>query len=208
MLDNGDFEMPIVSVPEELKDVSERKRDEKERLRQEENQKNLNVVFNPNSATVFGHKSVAFKSSPVLALPKDIDSQLSEKMVILKNWAIGAIRGEVKPKILRTNSFVAKAAQVQDIMPLAQFTKNIKPEIEKGRVFLPLVPVNPHRSPPENGDKLVILKILVQTVIEDIIYMLDVFSKLLQETRDNNLIIGIVGFVKEVKREISYISFQ
>jgi hypothetical protein len=165
LMDHGDYEMPPVRLPPELLDQSEREREERERLRQAENQKNIAVKFTvlPGSP----HTSRIFKQ-PAQRAP-DIDSELSNKMVTLKNWAISAIRGEVKPKITKTSNFVAQVSEVQQIMPLAQFAKNIKVEIEKARVFLPLVPVNPYRAPPENADKLLLLKVLVQTVVEDIL---------------------------------------
>ena len=39
----------------------------------------------------------------------------------------------------------------------------------------------------------------------DIYYMLEVFLKVLQETREAKQILGIVGFLKELKRELSYV---
>jgi len=203
-VDHGDYEMPPVRLPPELLDQSEREREERERLRQAENQKNIAVKFTvlPGSP----HTSRIFKQ-PAQRAP-DIDSELSNKMVTLKNWAISAIRGEVKPKITKTSNFVAQVSEVQQIMPLAQFAKNIKVEIEKARVFLPLVPVNPYRAPPENADKLLLLKVLVQTVVEDLLYMLDVFYKKLQEPCDHKFILGVVGFVKEVNKEVAYLKFN
>jgi len=205
LMDHGDYEMPHAQLPPELLDQSEREREEKERLRQAENQKNIQVKFSvlPGSP----HMSRVFKQPPMQRAP-DIDTELSNKMITLKNWAISAIRGDVKPKISKTSIFVAQASEAQQLMPLAQFAKNIKMEIEKAKSFLPLTPVNPHRAPPETADKLLLLKTLVQTVVDDLLYMLDIFYKKLQEPSDHKFILGVVGFVKEINREVSYLRFN
>jgi len=135
----------------------------------------------------------------------DINSELSTKMVLLKNWAISAIRGELQPKFVRVNNFLMRTMSSSDVMPWAQFAKNIKPEMERGKAYLPLIPTDPHRTPPADADRLTILKVLVGTVLDDIHYMLEVFSKILQETREVAKILGIVSFLKELRRELSYV---
>lgn len=39
----------------------------------------------------------------------------------------------------------------------------------------------------------------------NVVYMIEVFFKLLQDTRDLKQILGIVSFLKELKRELGYV---
>jgi len=256
MLDYGELEIPEAYLPEDLDAIKEKDRN---RRKQEENAKNLQLNLDDGFATsgsarytvknplsppsVRSSNSFMNPSPPGAALgvrgsssflnpamqnnnnnnnnnnnrptlkpaaapamaSDDIISELSTKMVLLKNWAVSAIRGELQPKFSRINGYLGRTTNTADVMPWAQFAKNMKPEIEKGKTYLPLIPMDPHRAAPAGADRLTILKILVSTVLDDICYMLEVFLKILQEAREANQILGIVAFLKELKRELSYV---
>jgi len=133
----------------------------------------------------------------------DLADDLTTKTVVLKNWSINYVRGELKPKLVKLGNFVGRSMDLSSVTQVANFVEKMKPEMEKAKVYLQTLP--PPRNPPTDGDKLFVMKYAVQAVIDDINYMVGVFFGTLQQTSDVTVILGIVGFCKELKRELGYL---
>jgi len=197
----GAFELPRVRVPDELLSNAERTQKKSTqdfhlKLLDEEKQEKNKAKQQPAA------QSEPKKTTIVM----DIDTELSTKLVVLKNWGISTIRGELSGKLSRMKNYLARATQPAEVLPLAQFAKNIKPAIETARGLLIGVPNTPARDPPPGTDRLTVLKNLVQISLEDINFLLEAFFAEFQKLLDAKIVLGMVQFVKEVKREVGYVT--
>jgi len=144
------------------------------------------------------------------AQPVDVGTDLTTKTVVLKNWAISAIRGDLKPKVVKLGNFIARTTDINSITQASTFSVNMKPHVESARAYLPNPPPAPRNAPQilPGGDKLIPLRYESSVIVDEINFSLGSFFSLLQQTSDVVVILGIVGFLKELKRELSYLLLQ
>jgi hypothetical protein len=178
---------------------------------QRQDNNNGNNIYNnytPQQQQFTQHQQQLHQARRPPAQPVDVQTDLTTKTVVLKNWAISAIRGDLKPKMVKLGNFVSRTMDVRSVSQVTSFTEKMKPEVDKARAYLPMPPPAPRPAPTllPGGDKLIPLRYAASIVVDDINFMLGAFFGMLQQTSDVNLILGIVGFLKEITRELSYLA--
>jgi len=141
------------------------------------------------------------------AQPVDVVTDLTTKTVVLKNWSINAIRGDLKPKMVKLGNFIARTTDIRSVTQATEFAGAMRPHVDKAKAYLANQPPPPRPAPVvlPGGDKMIPLRHSASVVVDDINFMLGAFFGLLQQVSDVNVILGIVGFLKEVIRELSYL---
>ena len=62
-----------------------------------------------------------------LLLSKHVITDLTTKTVVLKNWAISAIRGDLKPKMVKLGNFIARTTDARSVTQATAFAEKMRP---------------------------------------------------------------------------------
>ncbi|EGG16185.1 C2 domain-containing protein [Cavenderia fasciculata] len=161
----------------------------------------------PQQPSTFQPKpSVGLSNPNNKAPPMPVPQDVLTKTIALKNWAIGTIRGDLRPKINKIKSQVLRCVNIQEGISVANLIKQIKLESEAIKSLIPSnypmpdIPYSGSSGKIHSGnDKLEQLKDLISSSIDDIDNVLDICYQLIPNSTDPPLVIGVVQSLKKIK---------
>ncbi len=78
---------------------------------------------------------IIFGSFSFFCISLHINTDLTTKTVVLKNWAISTIRGDLKPKLVKLSNYIGRTTDMKAVAQLVNLVQVIKPvcKIESGK---------------------------------------------------------------------------